>query len=71
LGLFIDFMLKRPKFLKKSFTGRVLPFASGATVMYNYKDLRLHNPTNQTFQLRLWLDGYFSRISLSVNILPL
>lgn len=37
-------------------TGRVLPFASGATVMYNYRDLRLHNPTNQTFQLRLWLD---------------
>ncbi|CAA6812086.1 MAG: Vancomycin B-type resistance protein VanW [uncultured Sulfurovum sp.] len=37
-------------------TGRVLPFASGATVMYNYRDLCLYNPTEQTFQLRLWLD---------------
>ena len=37
-------------------TGRVLPFASGATVMYNYRDLRLYNPTKQSFQLRLWLD---------------
>ena len=37
-------------------SGRVLPFASGATVMYNYRDLRLHNPTDQTFQLKLWLD---------------
>ncbi|MBN2497657.1 MAG: VanW family protein [Deltaproteobacteria bacterium] len=35
---------------------RVLPFASGATVMYNYKDLRLRNNTPHTFQLRLWLD---------------
>ena len=37
-------------------SGRVLPFASGATVMYNYRDLRLHNPTQHTFQLKLWLD---------------
>lgn len=37
-------------------TGRVLPFASGATVMHNYRDLRLHNPSSDIFQLRLWLD---------------
>jgi len=36
--------------------GRVLPFASGATVMYNHRDLRLYNPTDQSFQLRLWFD---------------
>jgi vancomycin resistance protein VanW len=40
-------------------TGRVLPFASGATVMYNYRDLRLHNPTPYTFQVKLWLDEKF------------
>jgi len=40
-------------------TGRVLPFASGATVMYNYRDLRLHNPTPYTFQIRLWMDDKF------------
>lgn len=32
-------------------TGRVLPFGSGATVFYNYGDLRLGNPTSQPFQL--------------------
>ena len=35
--------------------GRVLPFGSGATVFYNYVDLRLANPTDQTFQLRVWV----------------
>ncbi len=30
---------------------RVLPFGSGAGVFYNYVDLRLHNPTDQAFQL--------------------
>jgi vancomycin resistance protein VanW len=33
-----------------------LPFASGATVMFNYRDLRIRNNTTQPFQLRLWLD---------------
>ena len=32
--------------------GRVLPFGSGATVFFNYGDLRLRNPTSQPFQLR-------------------
>jgi vancomycin resistance protein VanW len=35
--------------------GRVLPFASGATVFYNYRDLQLTNNTNWTFQINLWL----------------
>jgi vancomycin resistance protein VanW len=37
-------------------SGRILPFASGATVMFNYRDLRIRNNTAQPFQLRLWLD---------------
>ena len=32
-------------------SGRVLPFGSGATIFYNYGDLRLRNPTDQPFQL--------------------
>lgn len=32
---------------------RVLPFGSGAGVFYNYIDLRFHNPTEITFQLRV------------------
>lgn len=31
---------------------RVLPFGSGASVYYNYIDLRFYNPTEQTFQFR-------------------
>lgn len=34
---------------------RVLPFGSGAGVFYNYIDLRFYNPTNITFQIRVWL----------------
>lgn len=35
--------------------GRVLPFGSGAGVFFNYVDLRFLNPTDQPFQIRLWL----------------
>jgi vancomycin resistance protein VanW len=35
--------------------GRVLPFGSGASVFYNYGDLRLRNPTSQPFQVQAWL----------------
>lgn len=35
--------------------GRVLPFGSGASVFYNYVDLRFKNNTESTFQIRVWL----------------
>ncbi|WP_409973981.1 VanW family protein [Bacillus sp. Bva_UNVM-123] len=35
--------------------GRVLPFGSGASVFYNYVDLRFKNPTNQPFQIKVWV----------------
>jgi vancomycin resistance protein VanW len=34
---------------------RTLPFGSGASVFYNYVDLRFLNPTDNTFQIRVWL----------------
>lgn len=34
---------------------RVLPFGSGASVFFNYIDLRFYNPTDVTFQFKLWL----------------
>jgi len=37
--------------------GRVLPFGSGASLFYNYVDLRFRNPTNQPLQLQIWLDA--------------
>lgn len=35
--------------------GRVLPFGSGATVFYNYRDYQFKNNTNHTFQINLWI----------------
>jgi vancomycin resistance protein VanW len=34
--------------------GRVLPFGSGATVFYNYRDYQFTNNTNHTYQLFFW-----------------
>ena len=34
--------------------GRVLPFGSGATVFYNYRDYQFTNHTPHTFQVNLW-----------------
>jgi vancomycin resistance protein VanW len=34
---------------------RVLPFGSGASVFYNYVDLRLFNATEQNYQFSIWL----------------
>jgi len=38
---------------------RSQPFGSGATCVYNYRDLVLKNDTNETYQLNLWIkDGF-------------
>ena len=37
--------------------GRTQPFASGATCSYNYIDLQITNPTEDTYQLRLSTKG--------------
>lgn len=37
--------------------GRVLPFGTGASLFYNYVDLRFRNPTDQTLQVLVWLDA--------------
>jgi vancomycin resistance protein VanW len=36
--------------------GRVLPFGSGASLFYPFLDIRFFNPTEQTFQFKIWLD---------------
>ncbi|TDR88143.1 VanW family protein [Enterovirga rhinocerotis] len=35
--------------------GRIIPYGTGAALFYNYVDLWLFNPTDRTFQIRLWL----------------
>lgn len=37
-------------------SGRVLPFASGATVFYNYVDLKVKNTLPYPIQIKLWTD---------------
>lgn len=36
-------------------SNRVLPFGSGATCVYNYRDLMIKNETKQPFQIKVWL----------------
>jgi vancomycin resistance protein VanW len=40
-------------------SGRVLPFGSGAGVLYNYGDLQFKNNTKNTFYLKTWRDQEF------------
>ncbi len=47
--------------------GRVLPFGSGATVFYNYRDFQFCNNTEHTFQLRLWISEKCLEGELRVN----
>jgi len=47
--------------------GRVLPWASGAAVFYNYVDFQLTNTTNDQFQLKLWLTEELLEGELLVN----
>jgi len=47
--------------------GRILPFGSGATVVYNYRDLQFTNETPYTFQIQLWLSEKCLEGDLRVN----
>ena len=47
--------------------GRVLPFGSGATVFYNYRDYQFTNNTNHTFQINLWFSEKCLEGELRVN----
>ena len=47
--------------------GRVLPFGSGATVFYNYRDYQFYNNTEHTFQLNFWFSDKCLEGELRVN----
>ncbi len=38
-------------------SNRTQPFGSGATCVYNYRDLRIANNTSETYQLKLRIEG--------------
>ncbi|WP_199731625.1 VanW family protein [Cohnella endophytica] len=46
---------------------RVLPFGSGASVFYNYVDLRFYNNTESTFQITVWLTHDHIKGSIHCN----
>jgi vancomycin resistance protein VanW len=46
--------------------GRVLPFGSGATVFYNYRDYQFTNNTPHTFQINLWFPINASRANCAL-----
>ncbi len=39
--------------------GRQIPFGTGTSISYNYIDYRVRNDTNNTYQLRLWVDAKY------------
>ena len=43
---------------------RKVPFGAGATLSYNYIDLQVKNETDNTFQLKLWLDKTHLNVEL-------
>ncbi|SCW78121.1 vancomycin resistance protein VanW [Paenibacillus tianmuensis] len=51
---------------------RTVPFGSGTSIFYNYLDLRFFNPTDYTFQLKLWLtDTHLEGTVRCDSLLPL
>ncbi len=46
---------------------RVVPFACGATLSYNYIDLQLKNNTDKIFQILLWLDDNYLHGEIRCN----
>lgn len=44
---------------------RTIPFGAGTSVFYNYVDLQFHNPTDCTFQFRIWLSDEFLEGTIS------
>jgi vancomycin resistance protein VanW len=52
-------------------SGRVLPFGSGATLFFNYLDLRIKNTSDQPMQIKLWLtDDHLKGEILSTKPMP-
>jgi vancomycin resistance protein VanW len=37
-------------------SNRTQPFGSGATCVYNYRDLKFKNETSEVYQIKLWLE---------------
>ncbi|MBP5314778.1 MAG: VanW family protein [Muribaculaceae bacterium] len=47
--------------------GRQIPFGTGTSISYNYLDYRVTNNTNNTYQLRIFVDGEYLCGELRAN----
>ncbi len=52
-------------------SNRILPFGSGATCVYNYRDLMIRNDTNTPVQLKIWIHDSMLCGCWRTNIKPL
>lgn len=52
-------------------SNRVLPFGSGATCVYNYRDLMIRNDTKNPIQLKVWLTDTMLCGSFRTNVEPM
>lgn len=52
-------------------SNRKLPFGSGATCVYNYKDLMIKNETSTPFQINVWLTKDSLCGNFKANVVPL
>lgn len=50
-------------------SGRVLPFASGATIFYNYVDLRVKNTLSHPIQIKLWTNDKYLKGQIRSDII--
>lgn len=50
--------------------GRKIPFGTGATIFFNYRDYQFTNNTRQTFQFRIWLSEELLHGELYTNSQP-
>lgn len=50
--------------------GRVIPFGTGTSILYNYLDYRFRNDTEDTWQLITYVDGEYLRGELRCSVRP-
>ncbi|HHV10039.1 MAG TPA: VanW family protein [Clostridiales bacterium] len=52
-------------------SNRILPFGSGATCVYNYRDLMIRNDTKSPVQLKIWLNDSMLCGCWRTNVKPI
>ena len=51
-------------------SNRTQPFGSGATCVYNYRDLQILNETNEIYQISIKIEGGYLKGEIRTNVEP-